>query len=139
MCAVHQDSVSSITEHDKSDFPVSVCVAEILDVRASAVHAGLDTHVEYLLKTCDVFLPTEKSTKVVDTPLEPVEFPVLPWQNIAMDIVEPCDRAPAVSFCDHSLIFIVDGMDWIRFEYDGCFYYHISFRSFCPRRLPGSH
>lgn len=46
----------------------------------------MDRKVKHVVRSCDVCQAADQSAKPVVAPLQPVAFPVHPWQKLAMDI-----------------------------------------------------
>lgn len=47
----------------------------------------MDRHNEQAIKTCFMCQGVDKSTSPVVPPLQPVEFPSVPWKKLAIDFV----------------------------------------------------
>jgi len=54
---------------------------------------GIDCLVNEQIKNCEVCLSSDKVTTVRAAPLQPVPFPSMPWEKVAVDIVGPFETA----------------------------------------------
>lgn len=55
----------------------------------------MDTEVEHAVRSCHTCQAADKSAKPTNAPLQPVAFPELPWQKLAIDIVGPLNLQQA--------------------------------------------
>ena len=54
----------------------------------------MDAMIEQTIKNCPVCKENDKTARVRNPPLQPVDWPDRPWQKVAIDIVGPFERAP---------------------------------------------
>lgn len=54
----------------------------------------MDRQVEDLVRSCFVCQKADKSAKPTAAPFQPVEWPLRPWEKVAIDIIGPIDQAP---------------------------------------------
>jgi len=53
---------------------------------------GMDSHVEFAIKSCNTCQMHDKTAVTRDPPLQPVPLPNAAWEKLAIDIVGPLDK-----------------------------------------------